>query len=333
MSAAPPDIPALPAGLCYVDDRQPGIRRRRQGKRFVYFDADGQRIGDAEEIRRLAKLAIPPAYREVWICPDPNGHLQATGRDARGRKQYRYHPRWREVRDADKYERLLRFGQALPRLRRHIAAQLRLPGLGRDKVVALAVALLDATLIRVGNHRYARDNRSYGLTTLRTRHVDVNGSRIRFRFKGKSGIEHDVSLEHPRLARVLRRCLELPGQDLLQYLDEDGQPHRIGSHDINEYLRRHTGEDFSAKDYRTWAGSALALERLRRAEADGLGAVVAEVAAELGNSVAICRQCYIHPAIIEAYQAGQLGQLRRARKRRWRSAEEATLLAFLDTPG
>ncbi|MCS9375560.1 DNA topoisomerase IB, partial [Pseudomonas aeruginosa] len=211
--------------------------------------------------------------------------------------------------------------------------QLRLPGLGRDKVVALAVALLDATLIRVGNHRYARDNRSYGLTTLRTRHVDVNGSRIRFRFKGKSGIEHDVSLEHPRLARVLRRCLELPGQDLLQYLDEDGQPHRIGSHDINEYLRRHTGEDFSAKDYRTWAGSALALERLRRAEADGLGAVVAEVAAELGNSVAICRQCYIHPAIIEAYQAGQLGQLRRARKRRWLSAEEATLLAFLDTPG
>lgn len=217
MSAAPPDIPALPAGLCYVDDRQPGIRRRRQGKRFVYFDANGQRIGDAEEIRRLDKLAIPPAYREVWICPDPNGHLQATGRDARGRKQYRYHPRWREVRDADKYERLLRFGQALPRLRRHIDAQLRLPGLGRDKVVALAVALLDATLIRVGNHRYARDNRSYGLTTLRTRHVDVNGSRIRFRFKGKSGIEHDVSLEHPRLARVLRRCLELPGQDLLQY--------------------------------------------------------------------------------------------------------------------
>ena len=331
MSAAPPEIPALPAGLCYVDDRQPGIRRRRQGKRFVYFDANGQRIGDAEEIRRLDKLAIPPAYREVWICPDPNGHLQATGRDARGRKQYRYHPRWREVRDADKYERLLRRPGAAG-LRRHIDAQLRLPGLGRDKVVALAVALLDAT----------PDPRRQ--PPLRPRQPLLRPDHPAYPARRRERQSHPVPLQGQERHRARRQpgasapgagaaaLPELPGQDLLQYLDEDGQPHRIGSHDINGTcagIPARTSAPGLPYLGRQRAGAGC----LRRAEADGLGAVVAEVAAELGNSVAICRQCYIHPAIIEAYQAGQLGQLRRARKRRWLSAEEATLLAFLDTPG
>ena len=212
------DTPALPADLHYTDDRQPGIRRRKLRGKFVYYDAQGQRLTQAAEVQRINALAIPPAYAEVWICPDPKGHLQATGRDARGRKQYRYHPRWREVRDGDKYARLLAFGNALPKLRRQLQAQLAVPGFSREKVMATLILLLDETLIRVGNSQYARDNRSYGLTTLRNRHVQVSGSAIHFQFRGKSGVEHQITVKDPRLARVVKRCLELPGQQLFQYL-------------------------------------------------------------------------------------------------------------------
>ncbi len=238
--------------LHYVDDSLPGISRRRLRGRFAYFDPGGERIRVETEIERIDRLAIPPAYIDVWICIDPLGHLQATGRDVRGRKQYRYHPRWTEVRDSAKYERLLRFGESLPALRRRIERDLALPGLGAEKVMATVVELLDRTLIRIGNERYRKENRSFGLTTLNNRHVEVQGTRIRFAFRGKSGIRHSVDIEHPRLARILRRCLELPGQQLFQYLDADHQRHMIDSRDINAYLREHAGEEFTAKDYRTW---------------------------------------------------------------------------------
>lgn len=328
--------PALPPDLHYVDDSQPGIRRKQQRGKFVYFEPSGERIREEDEIRRINKLAIPPAYRDVWICPDPQGHLQATGRDARGRKQYRYHARWREIRDSDKYERMLEFGEALPKLRSNLEKHLARPGMSREKVMALVVMLLESTLIRIGNPRYARDNRSYGLTTLRTRHVDVRGASIRFQFRGKSGVEHEVTLRDRRLAGLMRRCMELPGQHLFQYLDEDGQRRAVSSNDVNLYLREMTGRDFTAKDYRTWAGSALALERLRKLEASpqstarqNLVETVKQVASQLGNTPAVCRQCYIHPAILQAFNEGELGNLRAARKRKWLSAEEVTLLAFL----
>ncbi|MEG0248217.1 MAG: DNA topoisomerase IB, partial [Pseudomonas sp.] len=252
-------VPAdLPRDLHYVDDSQPGLSRRKLRGKFQYFDSHGQRLTDADEIQRINALAIPPAYTDVWICADPKGHLQATGRDARGRKQYRYHPRWREVRDSDKYSRLQQFGNALPKLRKQLQAQVDAPGFNREKVLATVVLLLDATLIRVGNSQYARDNRSYGLTTLRTRHVDIKGSEIQFQFRGKSGVEHQVSIKDRRLATVLKRCLELPGQNLFQYLDENGERRTVSSTDVNAYLHSLTGADFTAKDYRTWAGSALA---------------------------------------------------------------------------
>ena len=247
-SAIPAD---LPRDLHYVDDTQPGIRRKRVRGKFQYFNAKGERLDDDEEIKRINALAVPPAYTDVWICADPRGHLQATGRDARGRKQYRYHPRWREVRDTDKYSRLQAFGSALPKLRKQLEAQLAEPGFTREKVLATVVMLLDATLIRVGNTQYARDNKSYGLTTLRNRHVDINGSEIQFQFRGKSGVEHQVSVKDRRLANVVKRCMELPGQDLFQYLDADGERHTVSSHDVNAYLHSLTGADFTAKDYRT----------------------------------------------------------------------------------
>lgn len=328
--------PTLPPDLHYVDDTQPGIRRRIVRGKFAYFDPQGERIRDQDEIDRINKLVIPPAYRDVWICADPQGHLQATGRDARGRKQYRYHPRWREIRDADKYDRMLEFGQALPRLRAQIETHLALRGLPREKAVAAVVALLESTLIRVGNSRYARDNRSYGLTTLRTRHVDVKGSAIRFHFRGKSGVEHKVTLRNQRLARIVRRCLELPGQHLFQYLDEDGQRHAITSTDVNGYLHEMTGADFTAKDYRTWAGSALALDHLcglpwepESAAKKQLVETVRQVAEQLGNTPTVCRQCYIHPAILQAFTNGELANLRKPRPRKWLSREEVALLNFL----
>jgi DNA topoisomerase-1 len=333
-----PFCPALPSDLTYVDDTQPGISRRRLRGRYAYFDVDGERIREQSEISRIDKLAIPPAYTDVWICPEPSGHLQATGRDARGRKQYRYHPRWREIRDADKYERMLAFGRALPGLRATLEKHLAQPGMGRDKVMATVVSLLDSTLIRVGNDRYAKENKSFGLTTLRNRHVDVKGTAIRFRFRGKSGIEHQVKLSHPRLARIVKRCLELPGQHLFQYLDEDGGRHQVSSSDINAYLQTHAGEGFTAKDYRTWAGSALALASLCESSKNAsrldprkqVVEIVKAVARQLGNTPAICRKCYIHPAVIDAFGDGRLAGLKKPRARKGLRAEEVALMRFLE---
>lgn len=323
--------------LHYVDDRMPGISRRKLRGKFRYFDAAGERIRDPRQIARIDALAVPPAYTEVWICADPKGHLQATGRDARGRKQYRYHPRWREVRDTDKYANLLLFGQALPKLRQTLEQHLLLPEHGREKVMATVITLLDSTLIRIGNSRYARENRSYGLTTLRNRHVEVQGSAIRFHFRGKSGIEHEVEVSDKRLARIIRRCLELPGQHLFQYLDEQGQRHTVTSTDVNAYLRELTGADFTAKDYRTWAGSTLALGLLRELDwqpesmaRKHVVAMVKDVAEQLRNTPAVCRKCYIHPALIDAFQAGELAALRLAAARKGLRAEESLLMRFLE---
>ncbi|CAI8799473.1 DNA topoisomerase-1 [Pseudomonas sp. IT-P294] len=330
-----PDV--LPPDLHYVDDTQPGITRKLLRGKFCYFDPAGQRIKAPDEIKRINALAVPPAYTNVWICADPRGHLQATGRDARGRKQYRYHPRWREVRDADKYSRLRDFGQALPKLRKRLEALLDAPGFSRDKVMATVITLLDATLIRVGNTQYARENRSYGLTTLRSRHVEVNGSAILFQFRGKSGVEHQITVKDRRLARIIKRCLEIPGQDLFQYLDEQGERHTVSSSDVNAYLQILTGADFTAKDYRTWAGSALALSVLRELqwepESDAKRHVVAmvkDVAKQLGNTPAVCRKCYIHPAVLEGFMLGALAELPRPRTRKGLRAEEVGLAKFLD---
>lgn len=326
----------LPRSLHYVDDSQPGLTRRRWRNRFIYLDADGERVRDEATLARIAALVIPPAYADVWICADPQGHLQATGRDARGRKQYRYHAQWREVRDQHKYGRMLAFAQVLPKLRKQLDAHLRRPGLGREKVMALVVSLLDSTLIRVGNRQYMRDNNSYGLTTLNSDHVEVKGSTIRFQFRGKRGVEHNVTLRDRRLAGLVKRCMELPGQTLFQYLDDNGERHSIGSSDINLFLQQLTGADFTAKDYRTWAGSSLALHLLRplawepETEAKRqVTAIVRQVAARLGNTPAVCRRCYIHPAVLEHFQLGRLGALPRARIRQGLEPEEVTLMHFL----
>ena len=330
-----PDV--LPPDLHYVDDTLPGITRRKLRGKFCYFDSAGQRIADPDEIKRINALAVPPAYTDVWICADPRGHLQATGRDARGRKQYRYHARWREVRDADKYSRLRDFGRALPKLRRQLETLLAAPGFSRDKVMATVITLLDATLIRVGNTQYARDNRSYGLTTLRRRHVEVNGSAILFQFRGKSGVEHQITVKDRRLARIIKRCQEIPGQNLFQYLDENGERHSINSSDVNTYLQTLTGADFTAKDYRTWAGSVLALSVLRQLqwqpESDAKRHVVEmvkNVARQLGNTPAVCRKCYIHPAVLDGFLLGALAELPRPRTRKGLRAEEVALAIFLE---
>ncbi|MBK5541416.1 DNA topoisomerase IB [Pseudomonas sp. TH05] len=328
----------LPPDLHYVDDSQPGIRRKKLRGKFYYFDADGQRIKDPDEIKRINALAVPPAYSDVWICADPRGHLQATGRDARGRKQYRYHARWREVRDADKYSRMLEFGGALPKLRRQLEALLAAPGFSRDKVMATVITLLDATLIRVGNSQYARDNRSYGLTTLRSRHVEVKGSAILFQFRGKSGIEHQITIKDQRLARIIKRCLELPGQNLFQYLDENGERHSVSSSDVNAYLQTLTGADFTAKDYRTWAGSTLALAVLRELQWESeteakkhIVEMVKDVSRQLGNTPAVCRKCYIHPAVLDSFLLGELAKLPKPRTRKGLKAEEVGLAMFLES--
>ncbi|MFB4400169.1 DNA topoisomerase IB [Pseudomonas inefficax] len=326
----------LPPTLHYVDDSQPGLTRRRWRGRFIYLDANGQRVRDSDTLARIAALVIPPAYTEVWICADPQGHLQATGRDARGRKQYRYHAQWREVRDQHKYGRMLAFAQALPKLRAQLHAHLARPGLDREKVMALVISLLDHTLIRIGNQRYLRDNQSYGLTTLRNRHVEVKGSSIRFQFRGKRGVEHNVSLNDRRLANLLKRCMELPGQALFQYLDDNGQRHSVGSSEVNQFLQQLTGADFTAKDYRTWAGSSLALDLLRplawepESEAKRqVAAIVRQVASRLGNTPAVCRRCYIHPAVLEHYALGRLANLPKNRVRKGLDREEVALLLFL----
>lgn len=327
----------LPAGLRYVDDSRRGYTRERRDGAFVYFDTRGKRIDDEAEIARINALAIPPAYTDVWICPDPRGHLQATGRDARGRKQYRYHPRWRETRDANKYERLPAFGATLPKLRARVARDLALAGMPRNRVLATVVCLLDKTLIRVGSEAYARENRSYGLTTLRKQHLKISSGTLRFKFRGKSGIEHDVALSDARLARIVMRCMDLPGQELFQYLDDEGARHPVNSSDINDYLREITGADFTAKDYRTWAGSVFALAALRKLEWETVTearkhvvGTIKAVSQLLRNTPAVCRKCYVHPALIEAFEAGELCAPITAPRRRGLRADEAALVIFLE---
>ncbi len=309
---------ARAAGLRYVTDRAPGIRRQRRGKGFTYVAADGRILRDPAARRRIERLAIPPAWTDVWICPDPNGHLQASGRDARRRKQYRYHPQWRQVRDETKFGRLVAFAEALPALRRRVESDLGLAGLRREKVLAAVVRLLETTLLRVGNAEYARDNGSFGLTTLRDRHAAVDGSSVRFCFRGKGGKEIAVSIQDRRLARVVKRCRDLPGQELFQYVDDAGERQSVGSGDVNAYLREVTGEEFSAKDFRTWGGTVLALGALaelgatqdaREASRNVVQAVKA-VAEQLGNRPAICRRYYIHPEVLEAYVEGALAGVR-----------------------
>jgi DNA topoisomerase I len=307
---------ATAAGLRYVTDTGPGIKRQRAGRGFRYIGLDTRPIRDPKELHRITVLAIPPAWTEVWICPIHHGHLQATGRDAKGRKQHRYHPRWREVRDEAKYGRMLAFGEALPLIRKQIDHDLALPGLPRPKMLATVIRLLEMTFIRVGNEEYTRLNHSFGLTTMRDRHVDIEGATLRFQFRGKGGKEHSVEVADRRLARILKRCQELPGQELFQYLDAEGQRHSIDSADVNDYLRQITGEEFTSKNFRTWAGTLLAMLALRECGACAspmqakrqVGQAIREVAARLGNTPAICRKCYVHPAIIETYLAGSLLQ-------------------------
>jgi DNA topoisomerase-1 len=335
---------AAAAGLRYVADAMPGITRRRAGRSFSYRDPAGRLITDRQILARLRALAIPPAWTEVWICPESRGHLQATGRDARGRKQYRYHNEWRAVRDAHKFDRMLIFGRALPQIRARIDADLRRHGLPRERVLATILRLLETTLIRVGNAEYARENRSFGLTTIRHRHVEVNGSTIAFEFRGKGGKVHKVSTRDRRLARIVRACHELPGQELFQYVDDEGVRHDVDSADVNAYLQEITGEPFTAKDFRTWAGTVLASLALAEFESfDSQAAAkrnvtraIEQVANNLGNTVAVCRKSYIHPAILDSYVEGSLleflkGRVEEALREELEglSSEEAAVLAFL----
>jgi DNA topoisomerase-1 len=311
---AQPIESAKQAGLRYVSDTSPGITRKKHGSGFIYVRPDGKVVRDADELLRFRQLAIPPAWTNVWICPVPSGHIQAIGRDARGRKQYRYHPKWREQRDESKYGRMLSFVQALPRIRKTVARDMKRPGLSREKVLATVLRLMETTLIRVGNDEYAKQNNSYGLTTLRDKHADVCGCGVRFRFRGKSGISHDIGVSDCRLAKIVKECQELPGQELLQYVDEKGDVRDVRSEDVNAYLKEISGEDFTAKDFRTWAGTVLAAQALREFErVDSQAAAkknivraVESVAKKLGNTRAVCRKCYIHPGVIDSYMDGQL---------------------------
>jgi DNA topoisomerase-1 len=311
-----PVVSAKAVGLRYVTDAKPGFTRRPRGKSFLYGGLDGKPIRDPDELARIKSLAIPPAWTDVWICPRADGHLQATGRDARRRKQYRYHPLWRMVRDESKYGRMMAFAAALPAIRKRTDADLSRPGLPREKVLAAVVRLLETTLIRVGNEEYARANRSFGLTTMRDRHVRVGRKGVRFEFRGKSGIKHEIDLSDPRLARVVGKCRDLPGQELFQYIDEDGSPRRIDSEDVNSYIQQVSGLEFTAKDFRTWAGTVLASLALREFEAfdsqtqakKNIVRAIEHVAERLGNTPTVCRKCYVHPELIEAYLDGSMLQ-------------------------
>ncbi len=314
MERPEPSESAAEAGLRYVSDERPGIRRVRAGKGFKYVDANGETVKDPETLLRIKHLAIPPAWTDVWICPYRNGHIQATGRDAKRRKQYRYHPRWQEVRDTAKYDRLLAFADALPRIRERTDQDLRQHGLPRTKVLAAVVRLLEQTSIRIGNEEYRRENRSFGLTTLRDQHAQFLGDKVRFRFKGKSGKEVAVELQDRRLARIVRQCQEIPGQVLFQYLDDDGERRAIESNDVNAYLREISGGDFTAKDFRTWNGTLLAMRFLRlcpsaASKTEGkrqISAAIKNVAAELNNTPAVARKAYVHPVVVNAYMEGSL---------------------------
>jgi DNA topoisomerase I len=302
------------AGLVYVSDEERGIRRERSGDSFRYYRPSGERLEDEAALARVRKLAIPPAWTDVWICAKANGHLQATGRDARGRKQYRYHPQFREVRDSTKYEHMLEFARALPAVRARLAEHMALRGLPREKVLATVVHLLETTLIRVGNDDYAKENKSYGLTTLRNPHVKVEGSELRFEFKGKSGKQWRLQVKDRRIAKIIRACQELPGQRLFQYKDEAGEVREVTSADVNAYLKEITGRDITAKDFRTWAGTVMAAMALREfeefdnkaAQKKNLKAAIERVASRLGNTPTICRKCYIHPEVLNAYAEGPL---------------------------
>jgi DNA topoisomerase I len=305
---------AKAAQLRYVMDDKPGITRSKAGKGFKYILPDGGVVKDRETLYRIKRLAIPPAWTDVWICPWENGHIQATGRDARGRKQYRYHSRWREIRDSVKYSRMILFADALPGIRAKVEEDIKLPGLPREKVLATIARLLETTLIRVGNDEYAKQNKSFGLTTMRDQHVDINGSKMCFEFRGKSGKWHSVELSDRRLAKIVARCQEIPGYELFQYLDEQGQRQTVDSSDVNEYLRQITGADFTAKDFRTWAGTVLAAMALQEFEQfdsktqakKNIVKAIENVAARLGNTPSICRKCYVHPAVLDSYLDGSM---------------------------
>jgi DNA topoisomerase-1 len=339
----PPEESAKAVGLKYVHDNSAGIIRKKAGKTFTY-QLNGKKLSEEPTLRRIRSLAIPPAWTEVWICPYENGHLQATGRDAKGRKQYRYHKRWREVRDDTKFNRMIAFARALPKIRNTIQQHLGLSGLPREKVLATVVRLLEVSLIRVGNDEYARTNKSFGLTTLKDKHVDINGSEVVFQFRGKSGKSHSVAVQDARLARIVQKCQEIPGQELFQYIDQLGQRHDVTSGDVNAYLREISGEEFTAKDFRTWAGTVLAAMALQEfQEVDtktqakkNLLRAIENVSQRLGNTPSICRKCYIHPAIMNSYMDGTLLQTLKDRaEKQIRSGlgrlkpEEAAVVAFL----
>lgn len=309
-----PRTAARAAHLRYVNDDEPGIHRVRAGKGFGYVGPDGARIHDKATLERIKALVIPPAWTDVWICADEDGHIQVTGRDDRGRKQYRYHPRWQEVRGETKFNRMMLFGQALPRIRERVEQDLSRRGLPREKVLAAVVRLLGSTFIRVGNMEYARDNDSFGLTTLHDEHVEVDGAKIHFEFRGKSGKDHVVEMKDRRLAQIVKRCQDVPGQDLFQYTDDQGGAHRVTSADVNAYLQEISGESFTAKDFRTWGGTILALQALAGLEPfatetackQNLVAMYKAVSAQLGNTVAVCRKYYVYPLIAELYRSGAL---------------------------
>jgi DNA topoisomerase-1 len=341
---ADPVESAEAAGLRYVSDEMPGISRRRAGKGFSYINAQGKTVNDEKVLKRIKALAIPPAYQDVWICPYENGHLQATGLDERGRKQYRYHEKWRQVRDENKYEKMIAFGQALPKIRRRTAKDLQQRGMPKEKVLAAIVQLLEKTMIRVGSEEYVKQNKSYGLTTMRNRHADVRGSHVTFVFKGKSGVHHKIDLKDEELARVVSKLQDLPGQELFQYVDEDGEIQSATSSDVNAYLKEITGEDFSAKDFRTWSGTvlaSLALQEFEKFDSEtqakkNLVQAIENVAERLGNTPAVCRKCYIHPAVIESYLDGsmlealqQQTEAELKKSLRGLQPEEAAVLAFL----
>lgn len=322
--------------LRHSDDSAPGITRRRHGRYWQYFDAQGKRVTNREEIDRLNAIGLPPAYRDAWFSPDANGHIQAIGYDDKGRKQYRYHADFTAKRDKSKYARTADFGRALTKLRKRVAADLRKRGLGRDTIAAAIVRLMDNEQLRVGNESYAKDNKSFGATTLRSRHARVSGGRLRMRFKAKSGVERELAITDKSLIRIVRTCQDLPGQHLFQFIDEEGEARPIGSDDVNDYIRDATGEDFTAKHFRTWGASALAFETICAAGEEGIGlkAMLAPVAEALGNTPAMARKSYVHPALIAAVKdGGRLGGLHCPRATKYLSSGERGLIAFLDKAG
>jgi DNA topoisomerase-1 len=338
-----PKISAKVVGLRYVSNNEPGIRREKNGDAFRYVDKSNHVIREEAELQRIKSLGIPPAWTNVWICPQENGHLQAVGRDAKGRKQYRYHTRWREVRDETKYTRMIHFARALPKIRKQVKKDMKLPELSRRKVLATVVRLLEISLIRVGNEEYAKQNGSFGLTTMRDRHVKVKGTKVHFSFRGKSGKSHEIKVDDKHLAPIVKKCQDLPGQELFQYIDSEGQRQKVTSEDVNEYLREITGQDFTAKDFRTWAGTVLAAIALREFEQcnsqrqakRNITQAIESVAQRLGNTPAICRKCYVHPAVFDSYLDGKTIETleQRAEKEMSRihqlRGEEAAVLALL----